>query len=801
MEVLLRRPKREVARHPASLAGVIGVSVLTLKNPHFKVIGDHIRSEGAKYGYETIVVSADEDVAKQSNQVKDFIVRGVAAIVLSPCESKSIVPVIQEANRAGIPVFTVDIPCLEEGVEIACQIATDNVQGGREAARAMIEALGEAGGKVAILHFKQAESCRLRVQGFREVIQEHQAEGGGGIEIVTELEAGGSKDHGYRATEDVLQAHPDLSGIFAINDPSALGARAALEKAGRPTKLSSSDSTANRRGSRRSGTAKSTRTRFNSPTRWESKSSTALSSIIRERSFHRRSSFQLASFGRVTFPSGLVLGRMGAFPKPAVNFSQKLQAHPDSTSPRLPTFLVATSPLTNANSYCILSATLVGLRHGFRAAWFRCAVQYPHAEPAVSFRRRGRSPGGSRSLCSVRPTRHGSGCRRGIRGGRTVCSPAPRGVIRVGKPDCGHGAWSTSGRSPRIGPFAEEGELLDVIACTRPASSWLVFANLAELSPRFASTQILSPQPYWWPDFLKRDNLLNIANQISVIAIVAIGMTLVIITAGIDLSVGSLIALSAVTSTLLIRDVAGGLDATPGGMVLCCLAGIALTGSVGAFSGLMVTRLEIPPFIVTLGMMLVAGGTAYSLSRGESISQVPASFVWLGRGSTLFQLPNAAILMLLLYVAAHILTTRTPLGRYFYAVGGNIEAARLSGVPVQRVLLLAYVSSGVLAGLGGVVMASQLKSGSPNYGQMYELYVIAAVVVGGTSLAGGRGKVFGTLIGAFIIAVIQNGMNLTGIESYTQRIVLGSVILLAVCADRWKRSWLAGRLERRRTGT
>lgn len=217
--------------------GVIGVSVLTLKNPHFKVIGDHIRSEGAKYGYETIVVSADEDVAKQSNQVKDFIVRGVAAIVLSPCESKSIVPVIQEANRAGIPVFTVDIPCLEEGVEIACQIATDNVQGGREAARAMIEALGEAGGKVAILHFKQAESCRLRVQGFREVIQEHQAEGGGGIEIVTELEAGGSKDHGYRATEDVLQAHPDLSGIFAINDPSALGARAALEKAGKADQI------------------------------------------------------------------------------------------------------------------------------------------------------------------------------------------------------------------------------------------------------------------------------------------------------------------------------------------------------------------------------------------------------------------------------------------------------------------------------------------------------------------------------------------------------------------------------------
>jgi ribose transport system substrate-binding protein len=221
----------------AESRGVIGVSVLTLKNPHFKVIGDHIRSEGAKYGYETIVVSADEDVAKQSNQVKDFIVRGVAAIVLSPCESKSIVPVIQEANRAGIPVFTVDIPCLEEGVEIACQIATDNLQGGREAGYAMIEALGEAGGKVAILHYKQAESCRLRVQGFREVIEQHQASGSSPIEIVTELEAGGAKDHGYRAAEDALQAHPDLAGIFAINDPSALGARAALEKAGKADQI------------------------------------------------------------------------------------------------------------------------------------------------------------------------------------------------------------------------------------------------------------------------------------------------------------------------------------------------------------------------------------------------------------------------------------------------------------------------------------------------------------------------------------------------------------------------------------
>lgn len=333
------------------------------------------------------------------------------------------------------------------------------------------------------------------------------------------------------------------------------------------------------------------------------------------------------------------------------------------------------------------------------------------------------------------------------------------------------------------------GQPLDVIACTRAAASWLVFANLAEQSPLFAATELISPEPYWWPDFLKRDNLLNIANQISVIAIVAIGMTFVIITAGIDLSVGSLIALSAVTSTLLIRDVAGGLQAGPIGMIASCLGGVFLTSLVGAFSGLMVTRLQIPPFIVTLGMMLVAGGSAYWLSSGESISQVPEAFIWLGRGTSWFRIPNAAILMLLLYMAAHVITTRTPLGRYLYAVGGNSEAARLSGVPIRRVLLFAYVTSGALAGLGGVVMASQLKSGSPNYGQMYELYVIAAVVVGGTSLAGGQGKVFGTLIGAFIIAVIQNGMNLTGIESYTQRIVLGGVILLAVCIDKMKRSF------------
>ena len=217
--------------------GTIGVSLLTLDNPFFKVIGDNIVSEGKKRGYEAVVVSGDKDVAKQSNQIKDFIVKKVSAIVLSPCDSKSIIPVIQEANAAGIPVFTVDIPCNEPGVKIATQVATDNYSGGKEAGQAMIEALGEAGGKIAVLHFKQAESCILRVKGFREVIDAHNASGKAKIDIVTELESGGAKDVGYKAAEDALQAHGDLRGIFAINDPAALGARAALEKAGKTQQI------------------------------------------------------------------------------------------------------------------------------------------------------------------------------------------------------------------------------------------------------------------------------------------------------------------------------------------------------------------------------------------------------------------------------------------------------------------------------------------------------------------------------------------------------------------------------------
>ncbi len=215
----------------------IGVSLLTLDNPFFKIIGDSITAEAKTKGFETRVISADKDVAKQSNQVKDFIVKKVDAIVLSPCDPKSIVPVIQEANAAGIPVFTVDIPCPDPAAKVVTQIATDNYGGGKEAAVAMIEVLGATGGKVAILHLKQAQSCILRVKGFREIIDAHNAAGKPAIQIVAELDGGGARDIGYRAAEDALQANPDLKGIFAINDPSALGARAAVEKANKTAQI------------------------------------------------------------------------------------------------------------------------------------------------------------------------------------------------------------------------------------------------------------------------------------------------------------------------------------------------------------------------------------------------------------------------------------------------------------------------------------------------------------------------------------------------------------------------------------
>jgi ribose transport system permease protein len=333
---------------------------------------------------------------------------------------------------------------------------------------------------------------------------------------------------------------------------------------------------------------------------------------------------------------------------------------------------------------------------------------------------------------------------------------------------------------------------LVAIVVTKPLEPMVRSIQSSAVS--LSSAKILTPPPKRWPTFLLADNVRNIANQISVIAIIAVGMTMVIITAGIDLSVGSLIALSAVIAAWLIGQW-GGTAASSSAMIIASVFSILLCGAVGGFSGVMITQFRIPPFIATLAMMQVAAGLGYIISEGKPIYQLPASFTTLGRGADpLVGIPYAVTLMVFLYILAHIVMSRTSLGRYIYAVGGNSEAARLAGIRVNAVLLFVYALCGMLAGLGGIVTASQLKSGAPTYGLTYELYVIAAVVVGGTSLSGGEGRVFGTLIGAFIIAVIQNGMNLTNVESYTQKVVLGLVILGAVLLDRLRQRGLLRRL-------
>lgn len=328
------------------------------------------------------------------------------------------------------------------------------------------------------------------------------------------------------------------------------------------------------------------------------------------------------------------------------------------------------------------------------------------------------------------------------------------------------------------------GQQIDAIAANEVTARWTVYDRF----PDVGSDKCVTPRPYMWPDFLKQSNLLNVAEQTAIYAIIAVGMTMVIITGGIDLSVGSLVALSAVTSALLIRDSGGGASAGLGWVLAGGGLGILVCAAAGFVNGWLVTRFQMAPFIVTLGMMMIASGLAFRLTGGVTVSEteLPAAVAWLGAGKTA-GIPRPVLLMLALYLFGHVVMSRTVFGRYVYAIGGNVEAARLSGVPVSRVLLTVYVISGALAGLGGVVTASQLSAGDPKFGMMYELDVIAAVVVGGTSLMGGRGKIFGTLIGAFIIAVIRNGMNLMNVDPFNQKIALGIVLIAAVLLDTLKR--------------
>jgi ribose transport system permease protein len=329
---------------------------------------------------------------------------------------------------------------------------------------------------------------------------------------------------------------------------------------------------------------------------------------------------------------------------------------------------------------------------------------------------------------------------------------------------------------------ARAGELPRAIALSGEVVEWRVLERLGEEIPELGKVPLVRARARYWPSFLKAGNLLAVVDRIVVIAVIAIGMTMVIVTAGIDLSVGSLIALSAVIGTLVMKRL-GGLAAPSWVVAVGFLVATAACGALGALGGWLVARFRVAPFITTLALMMVARGLAFLFTGGYSVYQVPKALPWLGQGSTL-GVPHTVVLLIVLYLVAHVFMSHTRLGRYIYAVGGNEEAARLSGVPVGGVLVFVYAVSGLTAGLGGCIQASQLNAGTPNCGLMYEMYVIAAVVVGGTSLSGGSGRILGTLIGAFIISVIQNGMNLLGIESYTQNVVLGLVILGAVLLDK-----------------
>ncbi|MBN2007875.1 ribose ABC transporter permease [candidate division KSB1 bacterium] len=276
------------------------------------------------------------------------------------------------------------------------------------------------------------------------------------------------------------------------------------------------------------------------------------------------------------------------------------------------------------------------------------------------------------------------------------------------------------------------------------------------------------------PYFLTVSNLLNIAQQTSINAIIAVGMTFVIITAGIDLSVGSILAFSGVVLASTLRI---GLP-----LPLALFAGLAVGMFCGLINGLLITYGKLPPFISTLGMMSVARGAALLYSSGRPISGFSDSLRFLATGEILY-IPTPVIIMIAVYVIAHFILTRTKFGRYTYAIGGNEEAAVLSGVNVKLNKAMVYGICGMLSGLAAVILTARLNSAQPIAGIMYELDAIAATVIGGTSLMGGEGTIFGTLIGAFIMGVLRNGLNLLGVSSFIQQIVIGSVIIIAVLVD------------------
>jgi putative xylitol transport system permease protein len=287
-------------------------------------------------------------------------------------------------------------------------------------------------------------------------------------------------------------------------------------------------------------------------------------------------------------------------------------------------------------------------------------------------------------------------------------------------------------------------------------------------------------------NFLSTRNILNVLRQTSINGILAIGMTFVILTRGIDLSVGSVAALAGVVAASLATTSSAGMVAGgPYPALLAIAAGLAVGMACGGISGGIVARFRVPAFVVTLGMLSAARGMTLIYSGGRPIPNLTDEFRWIGTGS-IWGIPVPIFLLLGTFAVAHFVLTQTRFGRHVYAVGGNPHAAKVSGLPVNRIRFWVYVIAGALAGLAGMLLAARTGSGLPQAGIAYELDAIAAVVIGGTSLAGGVGRVTGTLIGALLIGVMNNGLDLMGVESYYQQVIKGVLIVAAVMLDQSK---------------
>lgn len=303
---------------------------------------------------------------------------------------------------------------------------------------------------------------------------------------------------------------------------------------------------------------------------------------------------------------------------------------------------------------------------------------------------------------------------------------------------------------------------------------------LSKLGPLVALVVLVILVTIMNPSFLSSVNLLNLLRQVSVNALIAFGMTFVILTGGIDLSVGSTLALSGAFVAGLISS-----GMSP---LLAMIAGLMVGAILGMINSLLIAKGNMAPFIATLATMTIYRGLTLVYTNGNPITGIGDSFLFqfIGRGY-LFGIPFPIIIMLVSFALLFVLLHKTAFGKKTYAIGGNIKAAKLAGVNTDRVQMWIYTLSGLMASLSGIILTSRLNSAQPTAGQAFEMDAIAAVVLGGTSLSGGKGRIFGTLVGALIIGTINNGLNLLGVSSFYQQIVKGIVIIIAVLLDRKKK--------------